>query len=119
MVSALGATLASMIACRSDSMPLSCPRMSVVVLTVKVAGTQRSSSISSAGRKRFAGRRLGETVRLRSHEENHMLHLLSGAGLRYSEKATVPGAQTERRGETWVIEELAWRQNLTGRCCRI
>jgi ribosomal protein L4 len=45
-----------------------------------------------------------------------MMHLLSGAGLHYNEKANVPGAQTERRGEAWAGEELAWRQNLTGRC---
>jgi len=37
-------------------------------------------------------------------------------GLRYNEKANAAGAQTERRGEAWAGEELAWRQNLTGRC---
>jgi hypothetical protein len=36
-------------------------------------------------------------------------------GLRYKEEANAPGAQTERRGEAWAGEELAWRQNLTGR----
>jgi hypothetical protein len=43
-----------------------------------------------------------------------MMYLLSGAGLRWNEKAKVPGAQTERRGEAWAGAGLAWRQNLTG-----
>jgi hypothetical protein len=44
-----------------------------------------------------------------------MMYLLSGAGLRYNERAIAAGAQTERRGEAWAGEGLAWRQNLTGR----
>jgi hypothetical protein len=36
------------------------------------------------------------------------MYLLSGAGLRYSEKATIPGAQSERRGEAWVGELNGW-----------
>jgi hypothetical protein len=40
---------------------------------------------------------------------------LLGHGLRYHKKAIYPGAQTERRGEAWAGEGLAWRQNLTGR----
>jgi hypothetical protein len=49
-----------------------------------------------------------------------MMDLLSGAGLRSNEKAGASGAQTERRSEAWAGEELAWRQNLTGRfCCQV
>jgi hypothetical protein len=38
-------------------------------------------------------------VALRSQEKNDMTVFLSWTGLRYNDNATVPGAQTERRGE--------------------
>jgi hypothetical protein len=56
--------------------------------------------------------------RLFRQKENHIMLLLSGAGLRYNENASASGAQTERRGEAWAGEGLAWRQNLTGRSCQ-
>src|SRR5437867_2902912 len=67
---------------------------------------QRSSSTSSAGRKRLAARCSRETVRLRSHEKNHMMHLLSGAGLRKDENASAAGARTERRGGAGPVRDL-------------
>src|SRR5262249_6216977 len=95
-------------------------------LTVRVTceGTVRSSSASSRGRKRgAAGRCVARLrgarfdVRFRSQEENHMMFLLSGTGLRYNEKANAAGAQTERRGKAWAGECIAWWRELTGRCC--
>src|SRR5262249_16240322 len=45
--------------------------------------------------------------RLHSQEENHMMLLLSRAGLRYNENAIAPGAQTERPGLAWAGEGSA------------
>jgi hypothetical protein len=43
---------------------------------------------------------------LRSHDENRMIQLLIGVGLRYSEKTTVLGAQTVRRGDARPVRDL-------------
>ena len=52
------------------------------LLTVSVLGTQRASSVSSVGRKMGRLRGYPCRFRFRSQEGNHMMHLLSGAGLR-------------------------------------
>jgi len=43
------------------------------------------------------------------------LTLLIAVGLRYTGRAAVPGAQTERPGRGRAGEGFAWRQDLTGR----
>src|SRR5262249_54756748 len=86
-------------------------------------GARRSSSCSRTGRARRAGvclrRRLGEPAVegdfARSHEENHMMFLLSETGLRYNENAIAIGAQTERRGLAGPVSVLLSRLGLTGR----
>jgi hypothetical protein len=84
-----------------------------------VLGKQRSSSTSKRGRKRVGFRLLAFGFRkplaiadgrcpiaAASQEENHMMFLLSGTGLRYNEKAIAAGAQTERRGLAGPVRNL-------------
>src|SRR5262249_54612093 len=85
IVSAPGAAFASRIACRSEPGP-----PSSVVVTVKTAGANRSSSPSTPGRKDWR-RRIGRVrsafslaARGRNHEERRMGLLHRGFGLRYN-----------------------------------
>src|SRR5262245_12961062 len=84
-------------------------------MTVRVLGSQRSSSASSVGRKTARGRghvcvrrrSLGpDRFQFRSQEENPMMLLLSGTGLRYNKNAIAAGAQTERRGGRGPVRGL-------------
>src|SRR5262249_18843941 len=95
--------LAAVISARSEPGPLS-----AVVGTVSVLGSQRPSRAWSRRRKlgRLRGAEgvrprvaAGEGFRFASQEENPMMLLLSGSGLRSSDNATHPGTQPERRGE--------------------
>jgi hypothetical protein len=63
-------------------------------------------------RRRAAG---AERIQFRSKEENNIIFLLSGTGLRYNETATVAGAQTERRGGAGLGRDLLGGKDLTGR----
>src|SRR5262245_9803322 len=104
-------------AARKDSGPLS-----LRLLTVKVLGTVRSSSTVSRGTKERRGAadrgRWARLARVRSarcpdrerHRAdrvgNHIVGLLSRAGLRYHEMAIAAGAQTERPGGAGPVRAL-------------
>src|SRR5262245_40718684 len=99
--SAPGWALAAAIAARSEPAPASAR-----LRTVKVLGRLRSSSASSRGRRpggrerRADGRRAARAGRPWWELRSHMIGLLGGGGLRYSETGIGPGAQTRRPGDT-------------------
>src|SRR5262245_5664214 len=85
MRSAPGLALAARIACRKESRPSGGEVRSRGVVTTNVAGTTRSSSTSTDNRGRGCRRRDDAAVLLRgeNREENHMIRLHRGGGLRY------------------------------------
>src|SRR5262249_31471397 len=111
MLSGPAFELASRTASRSESSPSPLSTTSSVVVRSNVAGTVRSSSVSSRGRQRAARRPLPavlpecrESRRFRSQDVSLMVE--PPAGLRYHDGAIAPGAQTERRGEAGPVRTL-------------
>src|SRR5262245_28388139 len=76
------------------------------VTGAKKLGTLRSSSVSTVSGTEADFRRERECEVFADLNGNHMVVLLSRAGLRYNENAIAPGAQTERPGDAGPVRAL-------------